>query len=76
MEEKFCSNDLKYIVIDSVFCADSKYEICLKTNEDYSVKNPSNITQKCDKSGIENSLLRVWFSGPTLLAVKSSDVVL
>ena len=55
--------DLKYIVIDSVFGADSKYEIFLKMNEDYSVQNPSNITQLCQKSAIENSLLRDWLSG-------------
>ena len=55
MEKKFSNNDLKYIVIESVFCADSKYEIFLKTNEDCSLQNPSNITQICHKSGIENS---------------------
>ena len=56
------------MVIDLGFCADFKYEICLKMNEDYSVQHPSNVTQKCHKSGIENSLLRAWLSGPTLLA--------
>ena len=61
MEKKFRNNDFKYIAIDSVFCADFKYEICLKTNVVYSVENPSNISQK---SGIENKLLRVWLSGP------------
>ena len=35
------------------FCSDSKYEICLKTNEDYSLQNPSNITQKM-------SQIRYW----------------
>ena len=64
MEKRFRSNDLKYTVIDSVFCADSKYEICLKTYKDYSVQNPLNVTQKLfQKSGIENSLLTVWLSG-------------
>ena len=67
-KKSFAGNDLKYIVIDSVFCADFKYEIFLKMNEDYSVQNPSNTTQKCHKLGIENSLLRAWLSGPTLLA--------
>ena len=38
MKKEFRSNDLKYIVIDSIFCADSEYEICLKTNEDYSIQ--------------------------------------
>ena len=46
MEKRFRSNDFKSMMIDSVFSADSKYEICLKTNEDYSVENPSNIPQK------------------------------
>ena len=64
MEKRFWSNDFKYILIDSVFCADFKYEICLKTNVVHSVQNPSNISQKCQKSAIENKLLRVWLSGP------------
>ena len=63
MAKRFPSNDFKYIPIDSVFCADFKYEICLKTNVDYSVQNPSNISQNCQKSAIENKLLRVWLSG-------------
>ena len=63
MAKRFPSNDFKYIAIDSGFCADFKYEICLKTNVDHSVQNPSNITQKCQKPGIENKLLRVWLSG-------------
>ena len=62
--KKFRSNDFKYIVIDSVFCADFKYEICLKTNVVHSVQNPSNMSQKCQKSDIDNKLLRVWLSGP------------
>ena len=59
IEKRFRSNDFKYIAIGSVFCADFKYEICLKTNVVHSVLNPSNISQKCQKSGIENKLLRV-----------------
>ena len=59
MEKKFRSNDFEYIAIDSVFCADFKYEICLKMNIDHSVQNSLNISQKCQKSGIENKLLRV-----------------
>ena len=61
--EKFRSNDFEYIVIDSVFCADFKYEFFLKANVVHSVENPSNISQTCQKSGIENKLLRVWLSG-------------
>ena len=64
MEKRFPSNDFKYIALDSVFCADFEYEICLKTIVDHSVQNPSNINQKCQKSGIENKLLRVWLSDP------------
>ena len=63
MEKKFRSNDFKHIAIDSVFCADFKYEICLKMNVVQSVENPWNISQKCQKSGIENKLLTVWLSG-------------
>ena len=62
MAKRFRSNDFKYIAIDSVFCADFKYEICLEKNIVHSVENPSNIHQKCQKSGIENKLLRVWLS--------------
>ena len=46
MEKRFRNNDFKYIAIDSVFCADIKYEICLKTNVDHSAQNLSNISQK------------------------------
>ena len=63
MVKRFRSNGFKYIVIDSVFCADFKYEICLKTNVVHSVQNPFNISQICQKSAIENKLLRVWLSG-------------
>ena len=63
MEKTFPSNDFKYIPIDSVFCADFKYEIYLKTNVVHSIQNPPNISQKCQKSGIENKLLTVWLSG-------------
>ena len=64
MEKRFQSNDFKYIPIDSVFCVDFKYEICLKTNVVHSVQNPSNMSQKCQKSGIENKLLTVWLNRP------------
>ena len=58
--QKFRSNDFKYIVIDLVFSADFKYEICLKTSVVHSVQNPSN---KCQESAIENKLLTVWLGG-------------
>ena len=64
MGKRFRSNDFKYIAIDSVFYADFQYEICLKMNVVHSDQNPSNISQKCQKSGIENTLLRVWLSDP------------
>jgi cellobiose-specific phosphotransferase system component IIA len=38
-----------------VFCADSRYTICLKSNEDYSLRKPSNISQKWHKLSIKNS---------------------
>ena len=76
MEKRFHSNDLKYIVIDSVFCADSKYEILLKTNEDYSIQNLLNINQKYQKLGIQNSLLTVRLSGSFFYVFRSTDVVL
>ena len=66
-KKQFRSNDLKYIVIESLFCANSKYEICFKTNEDYSIQNPSNINQICHKSAIENSPITVWLIVSTLL---------
>ena len=62
MEKEFRSNDFEYISIDSVFCADFKYEICSKMNVVHSVENSSNISQKWQKSGIENKLLTVWLS--------------
>ena len=55
-EKKSRRNNFKYTLVDSVFCADSKYDICLGSNGGYFVRKPTNISQKGPKLGLKGSI--------------------
>jgi hypothetical protein len=71
IEKKSRRNNLKHIYIDSVFCADFKYDVYFKSSEHYSNRKPLKIRQKCQKSDLKNSMIRIWSSGPLFQILKN-----